>query len=112
MTSPTGDLRTAAPLAAAEVRGSAGSEPLDLLVHDVWDALPDDFREEFLTRRTTTPGRWGFHPRQESDGRRWEPLRPIIIGEGAYRGLESQVQRYTLMPPDLTLLKRFIAGRT
>ena len=36
-----------------------------------------------------------------------EPLPPP-----AYRGLESLVQRYTLMPADLALLKRFIAART
>ncbi len=36
-----------------------------------------------------------------------EPLPPP-----AYRGLASQVQRYTLMPADLRMLKRFIAART
>ena len=36
-----------------------------------------------------------------------EPLPPP-----AYRGLESMVQRYTLMPADLQMLKRFIAART
>jgi threonine synthase len=36
-----------------------------------------------------------------------EPLPPP-----AYRGLESMVQRYTLMPADVRLLKRFIAART
>jgi threonine synthase len=36
-----------------------------------------------------------------------EPLPPP-----AYRGLESMVQRYTLMPADLRMLKRFIAART
>ncbi len=30
----------------------------------------------------------------------------------AYRGLESRVQRYTLMPADAGLLKRYIAART
>ena len=62
-------------------------ELLDLLVHDVWDALPEELREEFLTRRTAVD-RMGGPPRQEWDGRRWEPLRPVIIGERAYRGLE------------------------
>ena len=36
-----------------------------------------------------------------------EPLPPP-----AYRGLESMVQRYALMPADLKMLKRFIAART
>jgi len=36
-----------------------------------------------------------------------EPLPPP-----AYRRLESMVQRYTLMPADLQMLKRFIAART
>jgi threonine synthase len=36
-----------------------------------------------------------------------EPLPPP-----AYRGLESLVQRYTLMPADVRMLKRFIAART
>ena len=36
-----------------------------------------------------------------------EPLPPP-----AYRGLESRVQRYTLMPADLRMLTRYIAART
>jgi hypothetical protein len=88
-----GELRTADVVRATEEgRSIADNDLLDLLIHDVWDALPDEFREEFLTRRTASTG-WGSSPRQESDGRRWEPLRPVIIGERAYRGLESIAAR-------------------
>jgi hypothetical protein len=67
-------------------------ELFDPLIHDAWDALPEELREQFLTRRTASTG-WGPYPRQESDGRRWEPLRPVVIGERAYRGLESLAAR-------------------
>jgi hypothetical protein len=67
-------------------------EVSDLLVHDVWDALPGELRGAFLARRRASTG-WGVYPRQESDGRRWEPLRPVVIGEAAYRGLESLAAR-------------------
>jgi hypothetical protein len=62
------------------------------LIHDAWDALSEGLREEFLTRRMDSTG-WGSYPRQESDGRRWEPLRPVVIGERAYRCLESIAAR-------------------
>ncbi|MEN3267019.1 MAG: hypothetical protein V7646_3913 [Pseudonocardia sp.] len=89
---PPRELRTAdVVLAAGEGRDIADSEPLDLLIHDAWDALPEELRHEFLTRRTTSTG-WGS--RQESDsGPRWEPLRPVVIGERAYRRLESLTAR-------------------
>jgi hypothetical protein len=74
-------------------------ELFDLLVHDVWDALPEELREEFLARRTASTG-WGLYPRQESDGRRWEPLRPVVIGERAYRGLESLAARLLRLAVD------------
>jgi hypothetical protein len=70
----------------------ADNELLDLLIQDVWDALPEEVRHEFLARRTASTG-WGSYPRQESDGRCWEPLRPVVIGERAYRGLESIAAR-------------------
>ncbi|HEY0543092.1 MAG TPA: hypothetical protein VGD53_32355 [Actinoallomurus sp.] len=70
----------------------ADNERLDLLIHDAWDALPEELRQEFLTRRTAST-RWGPYPRQESNGRRWEPLRPVVLGERAYRGLESLAAR-------------------
>ena len=70
----------------------ADSELRYLLIHDAWDALPETLRKEFLTRSMDSPG-WGRYPRQESDGRRWEPLRPMVIGERAYQGLESIAAR-------------------
>jgi hypothetical protein len=70
----------------------ADDELLHFLIHDAWDALPEGLREEFLTRRMDSTG-WRPSPRQESDGRRWEPLRPMIIGERDYRGLESIAAR-------------------
>ena len=74
-------------------------EVSDLLVHDVWDALPEELRGEFLARRRASNG-WGVYPRQESDGRRWEPLRPVVIGEQAYRGLESLAARLLRLAVD------------
>jgi hypothetical protein len=56
------------------------------LVEDVWFALPEKLREELLTRRRSSTG-WEGYRRQEWDGRRWEPLRPVIFRERAYRGL-------------------------
>ncbi|GAA1252079.1 hypothetical protein GCM10009609_14270 [Pseudonocardia aurantiaca] len=72
---------------------------LDLVIHDVWDALPELLRHEFLTRRTASNG-WGFYPRQESDGGRWEPLRPVVIGERAHQGLESLAARLLRLAVD------------
>ena len=63
-------------------------ELLDLRIYDAWDALPEVFRQEFLARRTAAAG-WVSYQGTESDGRRWEPLRPVIIGEQSYRGLEA-----------------------
>jgi hypothetical protein len=73
----------------------------ELLIHDAWDALPEELREEFLTRRTATTG-WGSssYERQESDGRRWEPLRPVVIGERAYQGLELLAARVLRLAVD------------
>jgi len=63
-------------------------EILDPQIYDAWDALPEILRQEFLTRRTAAAG-WVSYCRQESDGRRWEPLRPVVIGEQSYRDLEA-----------------------
>jgi hypothetical protein len=75
-----------------EGRSMADDELLHLVIHDAWDALPEGLREEFLTRRMDSTG-WGSYPRQKPDGRRSEPLRPVVIGERAYRGLESIAAR-------------------
>ena len=61
-------------------------ELLDLTIHDVWEALPTELRKEFLNRRSASTG-WKTDPRRESQGRRWEPLRPMVIGERDYQGL-------------------------
>ncbi|WP_433292714.1 hypothetical protein ACQPZQ_05650 [Pseudonocardia sp. CA-142604] len=61
-------------------------ELLDFTIHDVWDSLPAELRGEFLNRRSASTG-WRTHPRREVHGRRWEPLRPMVIGERDYRGL-------------------------
>src|SRR3981081_2797719 len=72
-------------------------ELVDLLIHDAWDALPAELRQEFLARRAVSNG-WGS--RQESDGRCWEPLRPVVIGERAYRRLESLTSRLLRLAVD------------
>jgi hypothetical protein len=75
------------------------NELVDLLIHDVWDALPEELRHEFLIRRMASSG-WGSNRRQESDGRIWEPLRPVVIEERAYRGLESLAARLLRLAVD------------
>ncbi|WP_433286326.1 hypothetical protein ACQPZQ_30125 [Pseudonocardia sp. CA-142604] len=65
---------------------------LDVPIRDVWDALPEQLRAEFLARRTESTG-WNFHQLQESDGKYWEPLRPVVIGERAYGRLDSITAR-------------------
>ena len=72
---------------------------LDLQIHDVWDALPGELRQEFVTRRAASTG-WGSYLPQESDGRCWEPLRPVVIGERAYRSLESLAARLLRLAVD------------
>ena len=57
-------------------------------IYDAWDTLPEVFRQEFLARRTAAAG-WVSYQGPESDGRRWEPLRPVVIGEQSYRDLEA-----------------------
>jgi hypothetical protein len=72
----------------------ADDEFFDLLVRDAWDELPKELREEFINRRTTaTEWESESYSRQGLDDTRWEPLRPVIIGERAYRGLESLTTR-------------------
>jgi hypothetical protein len=70
----------------------ADNDLLDLLVRDAWESLPEGLRQEFLDRRTAST-EWESDRRQESDGSRWEPLRPVVIRERAYRGLESLAAR-------------------
>jgi hypothetical protein len=71
----------------------------DLLIHDAWDALPEQLREEFVTRRAASTG-WGANPRQDPDSRCWEPLRPVVVEEHAYRGLESLAARLLRLAVD------------
>ena len=63
-----------------------------LLIQEVWTDLPEELRGEFLDRRMASPV-WSSCSCQESDGRLWEPLRPVVIGEGAYRRLETLAAR-------------------
>ena len=63
-------------------------ELLDLRINDAWDAIPEVLRQEFLARRTAAT-EWVSYQGPKSDGRRWEPLRPMVIGEQAYRDLEA-----------------------
>jgi len=64
----------------------------ELTIRDAWDALPAELREEFLNRRSASTG-WRPPPRRELQGRRWEPLRPMVIGERDYQGLEYLAAR-------------------
>ncbi|MGY1621485.1 hypothetical protein ACI789_04725 [Geodermatophilus sp. SYSU D00965] len=76
-------------------------ERTDLLVSDVWEELPAQLRDEFVTRRAASTGSgWGTNPRQKADSRRWEPLRPVVIDESAYRGLEFLAARLLRLAVD------------
>jgi hypothetical protein len=76
----------------------ADDELPDLLVRDVWDALPEQLRDEIVTRRAASTG-WEVNPPEESDRRR-EPLRPVVIEERGYRGLESLAARLLRLAVD------------
>jgi hypothetical protein len=77
----------------------ADDELPDLLVQDAWEALPERLRDELVTRRAASTG-WGVNPQQEAESRCWEPLRPVVIGEHAYRGLESLAARLLRLAVD------------
>ncbi len=64
----------------------------DVVVRDVWEAIPEAVRDELIARRVASndPGAFG---RQDPVDGRWEPLRPVILGTRAYRRLESIVAR-------------------
>jgi hypothetical protein len=74
-------------------------EPLDLLVEDAWDKLPEELRHEFLGRRMTSDG-WEAYRRQEPESTRWEPLRPVILGERVYRDLGELAARLVRLAVD------------
>jgi hypothetical protein len=63
-----------------------------VVVEDAWETLSAEVREEFLTRRAAAT-KWGISGCQTTDSRRWEPLRPVVLHEQAYRHLESTVSR-------------------
>ncbi|GAA3042724.1 hypothetical protein GCM10010464_03330 [Pseudonocardia yunnanensis] len=77
----------------------ADNEGFDLVVEDVWDALPDELCRELIERRTTS-SEWGPYAREGRPGRRWEPLRPMVIRERAYRGLEALASRLLCLAVD------------
>ncbi|HEY6797866.1 MAG TPA: hypothetical protein VI248_24585 [Kineosporiaceae bacterium] len=58
------------------------------MVDDVWDHLPEGLRQEFLASRTAAD-REAFDSHAGPDDSGWEPLRPVILRELAYRGLEA-----------------------
>ena len=74
-------------------------ELFDLMIHDTWDALPAELREQFLNRRAASTG-WRTEPPRELPGRRWEPLRPMVIGERAHRSLGSLAARLLALAVD------------
>jgi hypothetical protein len=70
----------------------ADNDRIDLVIEDVWDELPEKLRRELIERRAASP-EWGPYGREGWPGRRWEPLRPMVIRERAYRGFESIASR-------------------
>ncbi|GAA1177726.1 hypothetical protein [Pseudonocardia alaniniphila] len=76
-------------------------------VQDSWATIPADLRHEFLTRRTesTRP-----HRGQRTGGIRWEPLRPLIIEERAYRHLETLAARLLHLAVDACCRRASTAG--
>jgi hypothetical protein len=63
-----------------------------VVVEDAWEMLPAEVRAEFLERRAAAT-KWGVSGCQTTDSRRWEPLRPVIMHEQAYRHLEAIASR-------------------
>jgi hypothetical protein len=63
----------------------------DVLIQDSWQALPEQVRDELLTRRValTAPGAFPY----QDLSKRWIPLRPLILDEPAYHLLEAVVAR-------------------
>jgi hypothetical protein len=64
----------------------------DIPVRDAWGAIPEDVREEFVAARLASTD-WNAFGRQTTASGRWEPLRPVIITDGAFRHLESVLAR-------------------
>jgi hypothetical protein len=64
----------------------------DIPVRDAWEALPAEVRDEFVAARLASTD-WDAFGRQSTSSGRWEPLRPVILTDTAYRHLESIVAR-------------------
>jgi hypothetical protein len=75
-----------------KVANMADDGLFDLLAHEAWEDLPQRLRDELVNRRARSTG-WGVNPQQDADSQCWEPLRPLVLGEHAYRGLESLAAR-------------------
>jgi hypothetical protein len=54
--------------------------------------LADELRQEVFARRTASTG-WRPYRYHGPSSMRWEPLRPLIIGERSYRYLEALAAR-------------------
>ncbi len=77
----------------------ADDDRVDLVIVDAWDELPEQLRRELVARRAALP-EWGPYQREDRPGRNWEPLRPMVIRERAYRGLESLSTRLLRLAVD------------
>jgi hypothetical protein len=77
----------------------ADNDRVDLVIDDAWDELPEELRRELIERRTTS-SEWEPYRRESTPDRRWEPLRPMVIRERAYRGLESLATRLLRLAVD------------
>jgi hypothetical protein len=69
-----------------------GNELSDILVQDTWETIPEGLRDEFLAHRAASTN-WRAYGRQDTDSGRWEPMRPVVLSEPAYRHLESVLAR-------------------
>lgn len=78
------------------VRNAIDDRFSDVVVRDIWDEIPEAVRDELIARRAASsdPGAFG---RQDPNGRRWEPLRPVVLDRRAYRRLESIVARLLIL---------------
>ncbi|GAA5176389.1 hypothetical protein GCM10023321_84650 [Pseudonocardia eucalypti] len=70
----------------------ADNELRTVPVRDVWDTLPEDLRETFVTRHAAMNGRWVEESPDRGTGN-WDAMRPVILQKAAYRALESSVAR-------------------
>lgn len=70
----------------------ADNELADVPVQDTWDALPEELREQIVTRHATTTAWWDDECPDRGSGN-WDAMRPVVLQKAAYLALGSIVAR-------------------